>query len=190
MMLKLTEEVRAFAKKPFGLLYRGEGANVVKRALRGDEFLVCVGDIVSLTTLKAGFKPKIIVFDGKTVRKELNSIDEIRELSRGYEEVIAVNPAGCITEDLTEKVFVAVNSALEGSNVRIYVKGEEDLAVMPLVALLPNGSVILYGQPNEGVVRVDVNDERKVIILSMLERMEKHGKTLEKIRRWLNGGSR
>jgi len=99
-------------------------------------------------------------------------------------------PAGYIIEDLTEKVFEAVNSALEGSNVRIYVKGEEDLAVMPLVALLPNGSVILYGQPNEGVVRVDVNDERKVIILSMLERMEKHGKTLEKIRRWLNGGSR
>ncbi|ADB57668.1 GTP-dependent dephospho-CoA kinase family protein [Archaeoglobus profundus] len=190
-MLKLTEEVRAFAKKPFGLLYRGEGVDVVKRVLKGDEFLVCVGDIVSLTTLKAGFKPKIIVFDGKSIRRELNSVvNRIRDLSRGYKEIVAENPAGCITEDLAEKVFEAVNSALEGLNVRIYVRGEEDLAVMPLVALLPNGAVILYGQPNEGVVRVDVNDERKIIILSMLERMEKHGKTLEKIRRWSNGGSR
>ena len=188
-MLRLTEEVRTFAKKPFGILFKGD--NAIKKAVRGDEFLTCVGDIVSLTALKAGFKPKIIVFDGKSIRRPLDLVaDEIRLLSEGYEELKAKNPAGCITEDLTEKILQAINSALKGKNVRIFVEGEEDLAVMPFVALLPEGSVILYGQPSEGVVRVDVTEERKFIILSMLERMESHGRTLEKIRRWSDGNSR
>jgi len=188
-MLRLTEEVRTFAKKPFGILFKGD--NAIKKAVRGDEFLTCVGDIVSLTALKAGFKPKIIVFDGKSIRRPLDLVaDEIRLLSEGYKELKAKNPAGCITEDLTEKILQAINSALKGKNVRIFVEGEEDLAVMPFVALLPEGSVILYGQPSEGVVRVDVTEERKFIILSMLERMESHGRTLEKIRRWSDGNSR
>ncbi len=190
MTLKITEEVRAFAKKPFGKLFRGEGKDVVRRALKGDEFLTCVGDVVSLTTLEAGFSPNIIVFDGKSVRRELKSVvGRIREFSKEYSEITAENPAGCITEDLAEKLRYAVNTALEGEKVRVFVRGEEDLAVMPLVVLLPEGSVILYGQPNEGVVRVDVNEERKVIILNILEKTEKFGRTLDKLRRWFNGGS-
>lgn len=179
-MLKLTDEVRSFAKKPFGHVF-----NDVNLAVRGNEFLVCVGDIVTITTLKAGFKPNIIVFDGRSLRREIDSVDEIRCLSIGYDELIAKNPAGCITEDLVECVYRAIRLALKGRNVRILVEGEEDLAVMPFVALLPSGSVILYGQPNEGVVRVDVNDERKVIILRMFERMESYGMTLEKVRGWM-----
>ncbi len=189
-MLKITEEIRAFAKKPFGILFKGEGVDVIKSAVRKNEFLVCVGDIVSLTTLEAGFKPNIIVFDGRSLRKELSSaVGKIKDLSRGYFELSAENPAGCITEDLAEKIHCAVNMAINGYNVRLFVRGEEDLAVMPLVILLPINSVILYGQPNEGVVRVDVNGERKIIILNILERMEKFGRTLEKLRRWFNGGS-
>ncbi len=184
MMLKLTEEVRSFAKKPFGKLYRG-----LREAVRNGEFLVCVGDVVTFTALKEGFNPKIVVFDGKTVRKEVEFVEEIRRLSKDYVEITAENPASCITEDLTEKIFKAVELSLKGYRVRVFVKGEEDLAVMPLVALLPVGTVVLYGQPNEGVVRVDVSEERKVIILDMLGRMESRGRTLEKIRRWSNGGS-
>lgn len=189
-MLKITDEIRAFARKPFGTLFRGEGVDVVRDAVKNDKFLVCVGDIVSLTTLEAGFKPKIIVFDGRSVRKELKSIvEKIRSLSVDYFELVAENPAGCITEDLVENIYNAIRKVSEGFKVRIFVRGEEDLAVMPLVVLLPKGSVILYGQPNEGVVRVDVNDERKVIILKVLEKMEKFGSTLDKLRRWSDGGS-
>jgi len=184
-MLKLTEEVREFAKKPFGRVFSD-----VRDAVEGREFLVCVGDIVTITTLRAGFKPKIVVFDGRSLRREIESIDEIRSLSKGYRELTAKNPAGCITEDLFECVYEAVRFASKGENVRILVEGEEDLAVMPFVTLLPSGSVILYGQPSEGVVRVDVNDERKVIILRLFESMESYGVTLDKVKRWLNEGDR
>ncbi|HJK04728.1 MAG TPA: DUF359 domain-containing protein [Methanocorpusculum sp.] len=38
----------------------------------------------------------------------------------------------------------------------ILVEGEEDLAVLPLIERLPDGALILYGQPNEGVVVCEV----------------------------------
>jgi uncharacterized protein (UPF0218 family) len=39
----------------------------------------------------------------------------------------------------------------------VLVDGEEDLAVFPLILILPDSSVILYGQPNEGVVFCEVD---------------------------------
>jgi uncharacterized protein (UPF0218 family) len=41
--------------------------------------------------------------------------------------------------------------------VLIIVEGEEDLAVIPLVICSPEGAVILYGQPGEGVVVCEVD---------------------------------
>ena len=192
-MLKLTEEVRRFVKKPFGRVYEGNGVEVVKRALDdvNDSFFVCVGDIVSYYALKSGLKPSIVVFDGRSVRQKLNSsiVDDILTLTDGYESLTAKNPAGCITEDLVEKIYTAISLVFNGEKVRVFVLGEEDLSVMPLVALLPRGSVLLYGQPGVGVVRVDVGVEKKVIIFKLLEKMQGFGKTLEKLRRWADGDS-
>ena len=38
------------------------------------------------------------------------------------------------------------------------VKGEEDLAVLPCLLIAPEDAVILYGQPNEGLVFVNVSE--------------------------------
>jgi uncharacterized protein (UPF0218 family) len=40
------------------------------------------------------------------------------------------------------------------------VTGEEDLITLPLVAYAPIGSIILYGQPSQGIVVVRV--ERRI----------------------------
>ena len=50
--------------------------------------------------------------------------------------------------------------------------GEEDLLVLPLILELPNGSKIVYGQPNQGAVIRDVNDDTKTNTTSLLGRME------------------
>ena len=39
------------------------------------------------------------------------------------------------------------------------VIGEEDLLVLPVCAYSPENSVVLYGQPNEGIVIVQINSE-------------------------------
>ena len=42
--------------------------------------------------------------------------------------------------------------------VRIIVQGEEDLLVLPVVLFAPANSVVLYGQPNEGLVIVKISE--------------------------------
>ncbi len=191
-MLRITEEVRRIVSKPIGLLFRGDCADTIIKAVRDARFFACVGDIVSYYALELDLKPDIIVFDGRTLRKstDLNILRIIDLKTEGYKSLEAVNPAGCITEDLIEKLHEAVRLILDGFRVKLFVKGEEDLSVLPLVVLLPKDSIVLYGQPNEGIVRVDVNDEKKGYIFELLERMEKIGNTIEKLRRWCNGFNR
>ena len=43
--------------------------------------------------------------------------------------------------------------------VRIFVYGEEDMLALPLFVMVPDGSVVIYGQPLEGVVIVKINKD-------------------------------
>ena len=41
------------------------------------------------------------------------------------------------------------------------VNGEEDLVVLPLILLTPLNTIIYYGQPSEGLVKVIVSESIK-----------------------------
>jgi len=43
---------------------------------------------------------------------------------------------------------------------------------LPLIDLAPIGSIIVYGQPNEGLVVVEVTKERKIWVKEFFSRME------------------
>jgi uncharacterized protein (UPF0218 family) len=58
------------------------------------------------------------------------------------------NPAGTITDELV----AGIDDAIKNPPATIFVNGEEDLAVIPLVIAAPEGVVVLYGQPHKGVV--------------------------------------
>jgi GTP-dependent dephospho-CoA kinase len=47
------------------------------------------------------------------------------------------------------------------ASMRLVVEGEEDLLVLPVVAFFPQGSVVFYGQPNEGLVVVNIDESRE-----------------------------
>ena len=55
--------------------------------------------------------------------------------------------------------------------VRILVDGEEDLLVIPVCIHAPDYAIIMYGQPNEGLVVVKINEEIKKKTKSILECM-------------------
>jgi len=61
-----------------------------------------------------------------------------------------------------------MKEALTHPQAMIYVDGEEDLAVIPLVIASNEGSIILYGQPGEGVVFCKVDREAKEKARDML----------------------
>jgi hypothetical protein len=55
--------------------------------------------------------------------------------------------------------------------VRIIVDGEEDLLVIPACILAPENSVVMYGQPNEGLVIVQITPKIRAKVQKILDAM-------------------
>ena len=141
-------------KKPMGVLYTGpEDSPEIAMTRLLDELdeevdIVAVGDVCVETLLDLGVRPWIAVVDDFTKRRPL---EDSRKVDRTvWDNVMECsNPPGMLTDDLINICRQAVES--DGSTM-ILVEGEEDLAPIPLHMLIPLDSMVVYGQPGEGVV--------------------------------------
>jgi len=148
-MLTLPEEHRKLFQEPFGELHRNLD-EVIPEIL--GNIVYAVGDVVTHNLQKKGIIPDIAVVDGHTMRSPCRRVPEI------HGEYIRVkNPAGTLTDDLIR----ALEHAVGHSPFTVIVDGEEDLAVIPLVIAAPDGAIVLYGQPGQGVVLRTVNADAK-----------------------------
>jgi uncharacterized protein (UPF0218 family) len=148
-MLILPEEHRRLFKEPFGILYRS--MDEIVPLIKGKD-VYTVGDVVSHNLQKKGIIPTVAVVDGYTMRSPCNRMPAI------HGECIQVkNPAGTITDELIS----ALARAVRNPPSTIIVDGEEDLAVIPLVLTAHDGAIVLYGQPNKGVVLRTVDSEAR-----------------------------
>ncbi len=151
--LTVSEEIRSLLKKPFGKVFKGKDlkpAEEIKRNLKGEKVIV-VGDVTLKNILAVGIRPSLAVIDLKTKR-------EIKENSVFNEKVVKTkNPPGMITTDLWDKI----HESMDKKGSLIVVDGEEDLAVLPCILEADWDSVVLYGQPDEGIVLVKVTEEKK-----------------------------
>ena len=57
-------------------------------------------------------------------------------------------------------------------SAKIIVDGEEDLLALFAVVSAPVGSMVMYGQPREGIVVVSVNARTKNMVQNIIHRME------------------
>ncbi|MBR4396427.1 MAG: GTP-dependent dephospho-CoA kinase family protein [Methanobrevibacter sp.] len=115
-------------------------------------FLISVGDQTTKNLVDNDLIPDLGIIDNRIQRKDHNY-----DIIRTENILNADNPAGTITENLWETIEGAISLTLDdGENRIIVVKGEEDLAVLPCLLIAPEDAVILYGQPNEGLVFVNV----------------------------------
>jgi GTP-dependent dephospho-CoA kinase len=163
MDLVLTENQRAKLKKPFGKLY--PGIDAISSLVAGKK-VIAVGDKVTDGVITKGIKPQICVYDGRTKRKEIAIPDSIIK----YEaiEVSVKNPAGQITGE----AFQALKEAFAtGIKTKIFVSGEEDLLTVAAINLAPEGTYVIYGQPDEGLVLVEVNAKTKDLVEKILAEM-------------------
>ncbi|WP_298668456.1 GTP-dependent dephospho-CoA kinase family protein [uncultured Methanofollis sp.] len=150
-MLRLPDECRDRFKKPIGRLLP---ELVDALPLLAGRTVYTVGDVVTQNLLAAGGSPDVAVIDGYTMRAPC-----ARTPLCAHRRVQVKNPAGTLTEELVR----VLEDAVEHPPVLIIVDGEEDLAVVPLVRLAPEGSVILYGQPGEGLVVCTVTEDLKTL---------------------------
>ena len=148
-MLVLPEEHRKLFKDPFGELHPDMDSVI---PLIANRIVYAVGDVVTHNLQKKGIIPAIAVVDGQTMRMPCSRMPAMTGNCIRVE-----NPPGTITDELTR----AIGEAVTSTPVTIFVDGEEDLAVIPLVLAAPDGTIVLYGQPHKGVVLRKVNAEAK-----------------------------
>ncbi|MFA5077182.1 MAG: DUF359 domain-containing protein [Candidatus Micrarchaeia archaeon] len=156
------EHVKSELREPLGALMDFQHF----LSMYGKERIVAVGDAVVLALLRAKAEPFVSVYDFSTRRSPLPE-SEKNELARKYQKPrVCENPAGTITESLEEsaKLVLKTGGALK-------VHGEEDLAALVFMRLCPNGLVIIYGQPEKGVVAIECNEKSRKKAEGFFERM-------------------
>ncbi len=163
--LKLTPLLRRKLKKPFGRLFKD--IEDIKTEI-DSQIIICVGDKVSEEALRAGIEPKIIVYDGKIMRRDVKIPDIIKNFEG--REIRIKNPAGYITPEVFDVLDRILNSKPQ-FRFKIFIDGEEDLVSIAAINLAPVGSLVIYGQPNEGLVLVRVDKNRKERIEKIIRQM-------------------
>jgi hypothetical protein len=156
VILNLTENLRSELKAPLGRLVLetdSEQEEIIKKT-HANSIIITVGDATTEKLLKMGLVPFLQIIDGqeKRVKREIIPSESI------LTELSCKNPAGEISHDSISTIKKAFESK---SPVRITVDGEEDLLVIPVCLHAPENCVVMYGQPNEGLVIVDVSQEIK-----------------------------
>ena len=103
-----------------------------------------------------------MIVDGITKR------GQYRKEFNAPHEFLIYNPAAVIYPEAWSTIDTAIH---QKDTALVIVDGEEDLLGFPAVLLAPDDSVIIYGQPDVGIVWVPVTPENKTIARELLEQM-------------------
>jgi hypothetical protein len=131
---------------------------------------IAVGDIAVMTLIQQGLTPDLAIIDLKTKRQLFVASPRQLGLKRRVNQVVA-NPPGTISQALVKALLKNFTK-----NRIILVKGEEDLAVLPAILLSPLTSAVIYGQPNQGLVCLTVDENLKKKFVRLVGKLHPHHK--------------
>jgi len=155
--LVLTEEARSSLKVPLGRLLLGESPQIyneiarlisVKRPPR----VVFVGDAVSRNATVKRIRRDLMIIDNREMRGQTETFNTYSERTFRVR-----NEPGTIAME----AWAAVEDAVESGNAVVIVDGEEDLLTLVAMTVAPLGSFVIYGQPDKGVVLVEIDEEAR-----------------------------
>jgi uncharacterized protein (UPF0218 family) len=165
----VTPKLRERLREPFGTLIQGTFSETMSKLeiiveRENPPRIVSVGDTVSRNLHEHRVNPQLSITDNKRMRKR------IKPRVFPKKSVVHVkNPQGTITEE----AITAIRRALESnSQVHLIVDGEEDLLTLIAVLHAPERSLVVYGQPYEGIVVVKVTAEKKAEAMEILKAMK------------------
>jgi uncharacterized protein (UPF0218 family) len=169
MVYSLKREFREKLRRPFGILIRGTPAATmheleifVKR--KNPPAIISVGDMVSRNLHEHQIIPQLSITDNKCMREKIEAkIFPEKTLFH------VSNPQGTITK---EAIVAILESLKSGKETQIVVDGEEDLLTLIAVQHAPEKSFVVYGQPKEGIVVVEVTPDKKAEAMAILEAMK------------------
>ena len=161
----LPDELKKEFRKPYGRIFeKVKDAKPIISCKR----IVSVGDVISFNLIKQGIEPDILVFDEKEKRKDVEP--NVRKTLHGFKGkfFIVRNPPSHITHNLWR---VVKESLRQNEPVKIFVDGEEDLAVLPFILESDEDTVILYGLFDKFVV-VEIDKKLKNKCSKLLNRLK------------------
>ena len=171
-MYVLQDSLRARLKLPLGTLVPNEERTRSNLTKLVSYPLVLVGDVTASVMTKMGFEPSLILLDNHTKRGK-----EIPTLTVKPGKIVKVdNEPGIVGPELLKALDEAMRPIIleenMGGPIIIEVNGEEDLATLPCIQMLPEGGTVVYGQPEKGLVVVNVDEKIKKKVEDILLEME------------------
>ena len=150
-------------KTPFGKLIQDRDVRKARilSAIKGAKRVIIVGDATTERLISFGIIPDVAVIDGKERRSATD-----RQFRYQAKEFKCVNPPGTISRKALNVLKQAIKETRPTS---VRVDGEEDLLALPLFQFAPIGSVLLYGQPLEGLVVVKITRSKQEEAKALME---------------------
>ncbi len=164
--MQLPDDLRDQLKNPLGNLISDNDPNkenIIKK-FSAESTIITVGDRTTENMLQLGLKPQVQIIDGLEKRNQRIVLTD----DTVNTNLSCKNPPGEITEESIQVIQKAFSCE---SPVRITVDGEEDLLVIPVCIHAPENSIVMYGQPNEGLVIIRVTPEIKAKVQKILDSM-------------------
>lgn len=165
---RLPEAARDALKHPLGdCLSKEETLNRIR--LHKPFLMITVGDVSTASFKDGSYRPHLSVFDLRSRRSVFAR--SAAALGAPEPDCLVENPPGHVTARMSTAIRKSIDGLVQnpGKRVSVRVEGEEDLAVLPAVLHAPLTSVVLYGQPDRGLVYVDVNEDMKKRVRDLLE---------------------
>lgn len=165
----LTPQLRRELKRPLGIVLQGSTQDIVeqiKTLIRKEKppKIVTVGDKVSEDLTCNSLQPDLLIVDNRIMRKAICPI------SATADRIMTVkNPPGTITDQAWKAIMKAMKSS---RSTKIVVDGEEDLLTLPAIISAPEGSLVVYGQPHEGVVVIEATEAMKQKVRKIVNAMK------------------
>jgi uncharacterized protein (UPF0218 family) len=169
--LFLPEKFRAEMRKPLGPIIGDSEADGFMKRDEG-KILITVGDRTTQRLLSAGILPRLAAIDlqvgRKKVKWEKTMFDRFTNEAAVHKLVSGpgyVSRGACdIVKQWAENGF---------PKTVLVIDGEEDLLVLPILTQTPVRSVLYYGQPKVGLVRVVVDEQVKKKAVDFLKHFER-----------------
>ncbi|OLS24403.1 MAG: hypothetical protein HeimC3_20000 [Candidatus Heimdallarchaeota archaeon LC_3] len=186
--LILPDSLRNKLAEPFGILYGEENKISPEKQLQPllakfENIIVSVGDVVTDSLLSIDIFPNFGIIDYNTLRGEYKGSD-----FTDYKKFKITNPPATITynswktiknlyksfkEDIKSRKNDLFSHSKKINTIIVVVDGEEDLLVIPCIIEAPIGSLILYGQPNKGIIVITVSEELKQSTIALVKKFNK-----------------
>ncbi|MHB1908841.1 MAG: DUF359 domain-containing protein [Nitrososphaerales archaeon] len=144
--------------------------SVSAKLIGRNRIIVAIGDRTTERLANLHVYANLEIIDGLEKR-------EMKEPQafKGSEERLlkASNPRGVVTEEAVDAIRKAFDLIMAEPKkpVRIVISGEEDLLALPVLGLYPEQTIVLYGQPDEGLVIVGATGDAKDLGRKVLEQI-------------------